>query len=137
MANFPSTGEDEVIVRRALSNASFTALVCIAACGESHPIPTDAGPRLDSAPTTGTVDPMRFCEELSRVECFRRRQREEIDDPGRDACIADVPARCAGFSFTFGCEPTSAQADACIAALRNLGNLNVPLSAIPECNFCP
>lgn len=126
-----------MMTSRALSTASFVALLCLAACGQSHPIPGDAGPRPDTGPARSSPDAVRFCEESGRIECLRQRQRGEIDEVELSACIADIPARCAGSAWPASCRPTSAETDDCIAALRSLANLDIPIGAIPECNFCP
>lgn len=109
----------------------FLALACaLLAIVLGAPAPGSvSGCNVDSVP----ADPQAFCNERNRVECQRMRQRGEIDDAGLATCVAAVPETCVGFSFPVGCVATNTKTNACIAALRNLGNINVAFGNIPEC----
>ena len=103
-------------------------------------------------PTPGSVggcsddaqfaEPGWFCSKKDEWECLRAEQRCMRDGmpdcvETRNLCISEI--NCAGFNWPVNCEPlpSKMRAQACIDQLMIIGNIDVPIGDIPECDLCP
>jgi hypothetical protein len=83
------------------------------------------------------VDPYEFCVQKETLACERdghssppRKTAEQVAE-----CNASIADDCFGFQFAV-CEPTRAQADACLDALASIANLQRETQSFAECDFC-
>lgn len=111
-----------------------TAVVIVMALAIGAPTPGRIS-GCSTGPRTG-VDPRVFCEAYENRVCARDLATGALDDAGHGACVGEIDARCSGFNFPAGCEPTESTAQACYGALIDVARLSTPANELPECNVC-